>query len=83
MLDQAYRVIRTLEKNLAIFMKATDKGMCPFCKATRLKYEMKVHSFTKNGKPGISRKHIEQIAHEKDCEIIRLLDEMEEWGCRP
>jgi hypothetical protein len=85
MLDQAYRVIRTLEKTLALMVYtgySTSEGkeaMCPFCKA---KAFQKVHSrATRNG---LAKNTFSQVLrHEKDCEVMRLLEEMEEWGCRP
>ena len=86
MLDQAYRVIRTLEKTLAgmIYVgysqSTGDKeARCPFCKA---KAFQKVQSRSRRN--GLAVNTFTQVlTHEKDCEVIRLLEEMEEWGCRP
>jgi len=86
MLDQAYRVIRTLEKSLAGMIYAgytpssgAKEAQCPFCKAQAFQ---KVHSRTTRN--GLAKNTFSQVLrHEKDCEVMRLLEEMEEWGCRP
>ena len=86
MLDQAYRVIRTLEKTLALMIylgyensKGERETMCPFCKA---KAFQKVQNRSKRN--GLAVNTFTQVLkHEKDCEIMLLLEEMEEWGCRP
>lgn len=83
MIDQAYRVIKTLEANLSLLMefgviKFTHKDdivKCPFCKASKNKIIRKHKNFNK-----IKMKTV--IDHAKDCELKYILSEMEEWGCK-
>ena len=81
MIDQAYRVIKTLETRLAVLMEfrtlAFEDGRllcCPFCKASKNKITYKYKkNITNTKKP---------IDHAKDCELKQMLENMEEWGCK-
>jgi hypothetical protein len=90
MIDQAYRVIKTLETRLAALMEfgalAFEDGRllcCPFCKAsenkTTYRYKQAQKKLTQPSAT-ITTKRI--IDHAKDCELKQMLENMEEWGCR-
>jgi hypothetical protein len=92
MLDQAYRVIRTLETTIAALVAAnvgTSSGSevkCPFCKADKLILQTRTRKITaranlRNPVMGVTTKRV--LNHAKDCEVILLLEDMEEWGCHP
>jgi hypothetical protein len=86
MLEQAYRVIRTLEKAFALMIytgyltRGGKEAMCPFCKARTFQ---KIEHKNKRKGGVISTSFSQVLKHDVDCEIIRLLEEMEEWGCKP
>lgn len=85
MIDQAYRVIKTLETRLAVLMVfgtlAFEDGRllcCPFCKASKNKTRYRYKQAQPSGM--IETKKL--IDHAKDCELKQMLENMEEWGCR-
>ena len=86
MIDQAYRVIKTLETRLAVLMEfgtlAFEDGRllcCPFCKATKNKTTHKYKQLTQHLGTTETKRTID---HAKYCELKHILSNMEEWGCK-
>ena len=90
MIDQAYRVIKTLETRLALLMEfgtlAFEDGRllcCPFCKASKNKTTYRYKQAQKKLiQSSATIKTKRTIDHAKDCELKHILSDMEEWGCK-